>query len=64
MNYYLIEIYTTAERELARAKDDDRDAIRFRLKALWNAMGTPERALANKATYTLAPISTPVGKDI
>lgn len=64
MNYYLVEIYTAAERELERAKDDEIDAHRFRLKVLWNAMGTPERALANKAVYTLAPISTPVGKDI
>lgn len=64
MNYYLVEIYTAAERELERAKDDERDARRAQVKSLWGRMGAPERALAQKAHYQLAPISTPVGKDI
>lgn len=64
MNYFLVEIYAAAERELERAKDDEIDDRRLKLKHLWGAMGAPERALAQKTHYKLAPISTPVGKRI
>lgn len=46
MNFYLIEIYTAAMREVARAPEDERQARTARLEQMWKAMKQPERALA------------------